>query len=109
MKLKLKFSKVIIIGTHKDLLGKTGEAEEKLQHINDQLEFELKGTDWYTKDMVIPTENGRMFLGLNVFSPNDIKKVKDLVHEVALNGSYQLEVPIPWLTFEFHIRRSQKR
>ena len=109
MKLKLKFSKVIIIGTHKDLLGKNGEAEEKLQHINDQLEFELKGTDWYTKDMVIPTENGRMFLGVNVFSPNDIKKVKDLVHEVALNGSYQLEVPIPWLTFEFHIRRSQKK
>ena len=109
MKVTLKFSKVIIIGTHKDLLDKTGEAEEKVQHINDQLELELKGTDWYTKDMVIPTENDRIFLGVNTFNPNDINKIKDLVHEVALNGSYQLDIPIPWLTFEFYIRKSQKK
>ena len=108
-KVKVIISKVIIIGTHKDLLGDAGEANDVVLQINNQLEDELKGTDWYSKDMVIPVEGRKLLLGVNTFSPNDIRKVKDLVNKVALNGDYQLEIPVPWLAFEFCIRKLGKK
>ena len=108
-KVKVIKSKVIIIGTHKDLLGDAGEADDVLLQINNQLEDELKGTDWYSKDMVIPVEGRKLLLGVNTFSPNDIRKVKDLVNKVALTGDYQLEIPVPWLAFEFCIRKLGKK
>ena len=102
-------SKVLIIGTHKDLLGGTREAEERVSHINKQLEDELKGTDWYFEDMIVRTKSGRLVLGINSFSPNDVKKLKDLVNEVALNRDYQFEIPVSWLTFHFCIRKLGKK
>ena len=104
-KLKQNVSNVIIIGTHKDKLGNSGE----VQIIIDQLENELMHTDWYTKDMVIPTESGRLVLGVNTFNESDIREVKKLVNKLATNNSYQLEIPIPWLTFEFYIQNSNKK
>ena len=108
-KVKVIVSKVIIIGTHKDLLGDTGEANDVVLQINNQLEDELKDTDWYSKDMVIPIEGRKLLLGVNTFSPNDIRKVKDLVNKVAFSGDYQLEIPIPWLAFEICIRKLRKK
>ena len=104
-KLKRNISNVIIIGTHKDKVGKNGEVHT----IIDQLENELIHTDWYTKDMVIPTESGRLVLGVNTFNRNDIKEVKKLVNKLATNNDYQLEIPVPWLTFEFYIQKSNKK
>ena len=49
-KVKMTISKVIIIGTHKDKLG---DADDKVFHINNQFENELKGTDWYFRDMIV--------------------------------------------------------
>ena len=109
MQVKGIISKVIIIGTHKDLLGDTVEADDVVLRMNSQLEDELKGTDWYSKDMVIPIEGRKLLLGVNTFSPNDIRKLKDLVNKVALNGDYQLEIPVPWLAFEICIRKLGKK
>ena len=108
-KVKAIVSKVIIIGTHKDLLGDTVEADDVICQMNNQLKDELKGTDWYSKDMVIPVEGRKLLLGLNTYSPKDIRKVKDLVNKVALNGDYQLEIPIPWLSFELCIRKLERK
>ena len=77
--------------------------------MNNQLEDELKGTDWYSKDMIITVEDRKLLLGLNTLSPNDIKKVKDLVNKVALNEDYQLEIPLPWLALELCIRKLGKK
>ena len=107
-KLKLTVAKVLIIGTHKDVLGK--QAKREIFHINKQLEYELKGTDWYSKDMIIPsTKGGRLLLAINAFNGNDVQKVKDLVVNVAFNGNYRLEIPVPWLALEFCIRKLGKR
>ena len=73
-KVKTIVPKVIILGTHKDLLGDTGEADDVVLQMNNQLEDEIKGTDWYFKDMIIPVEGRKLLLGVNTFSPNDIKK-----------------------------------
>ena len=96
-------SKVIIVGTHKDLLGETGVAEERVSHINKQLEDELKGTDWYFEDMIVRTRNSRLVLRINSFNQNNVKELKDLVNEVALNRDYQFEIPVSWLVFNFCI------
>ena len=108
-KVKAIVSKVIVIGTHKDKLGDTKEMENIVQHINDHLKNELKGTDWYSKDMIIPTENGQLFLGVNTFNPSDQKKVKDLVNKTAVDVDYQLQIPVPWLALEFCIRKLEKK
>ena len=96
-KVKTTISKVIIIGTHKDKLGNAAEADNKVFHINNQFENELKGTDWYFKDMIVQTESGNSILGVNTFHQCHIKQVKDLVNKVALNGNYQYEIPVSWL------------
>ena len=53
--------------------------------------FELRDTDLYSKNIIIPTENGRPLPEIN--SSSDIGKVKDLVNKIALRKSYQLLVP----------------
>ena len=104
--LKMPTLRLLIIGTHKDhLLGH--EIDDVINSVNKQLEDEIKGTDWYSTDMIMPTENGRILLGVNTFCPNDIKKVKDLVNEAARD--YQLEIPVPWLAFDFCIRKLGKK
>ena len=108
-KVKMTISKVIIIGTHKDKLGDTQEVDDKVFHINYQFENELKGTDWYFKDMIVRTENGNPILGVNTFNQCDIKQVKDLVNEVALNGDYQFEIPVSWLVFDFCMQKFEKK
>ena len=105
-KVKMTISKVIIIGTHKDKLG---EADHKVFHINNQFESELKGTDWYFKDMIVRTESGNPILGVNTFNPSDIKKVKDLGNEVALNGDYQFEIPVSWLVFDILMQKFDRK
>ena len=54
-KVKVMVSKVILIGTHKKISDIT-ETEDIVQHINDQLKNELKGTDWFSKDMIMPDQ-----------------------------------------------------
>ena len=105
----LSVSKVVIIGTHKDKLGDVEKADNDVLRIDNQLQSQLKGTDWYTKDMVIPTETGRILLGINTFNPNDVRRLKDLINDLALSGSYQINVPVPWLAFEFCIRKLGKK
>ena len=109
IKMGLSVSKVIIIGTHKDKLGDIEKADNDVLLIDNQLQCQLKGTDWYTEDMVIPTETGRILLGINTFNPNDVRKLKDLVYDLALSGSYQINVPVLWLAFEFCIRKLGKK
>ena len=70
---------------------------------------ELKGTDWYFKDMIVCSENGNPILGVNTFNQFDIKQVKDLVNEVALNGDYQFEIPASWLVFDFCMHKFEKK
>ena len=108
-KVKMTISKVIIIGTHKDKLRDAAEADDKVFHINNQFENELKGTDWYFKDMIVRTENGNPILGVNTFNQFDIEQVKDLVNEVALNGDYQFEIPASWLVFDFCKQKFEKK
>ena len=57
-KVKVMVSKVILI--QNDIT----ETEDIVQHINDQLKNELKGTDWFSKDMIMPDENDKLFLGV---------------------------------------------
>ena len=105
-KVKMTISKVIIIGTHKDKLG---DADDKVIHINNQFENELKGTDWYFKDMIVRTESGNPILVVNTINPSDILQVKDLVNEVAFNGDYQFEIPVSWLVFDFLMQKFDKK
>ena len=107
--LELPISKVIIIGTHKDELLVRGKSEDKILQTNNQLEDELKGTDWYSQDMVVPTESGMVLLGINSFNSNDIKLLKSMVMKVALNGDYQVKMPVPWLALDFCIRKLEKK
>ena len=107
--LKLPISKVIIIGTHKDELLVREKSEDEILQTNNQLEDELKGTDWYSQDMVVPTESGMVLLGINSFNSNDIKLLKSMVMKVALNGDYQVKMPVPWLALDFCIRKLEKK
>ena len=108
-KVKMTISKVIIIGTHKDKLRDAVEADNKVFQVNNWFENELKGTNWYFKDMIIRTESGNPILGVNTFNQYDIKQVKDLVNEVALNGDYQFEIPVSWLVFDFCMQKLEKK
>ena len=105
----MTISNVIIIGTHKNKLGDTREADNKVFHINNQFENELKGTDWYFKDMIVRTASGNSILGVNTFNQCHSKQVKDLVNKVALNGDYQFEIPVSWLVFDFCMHKFEKK
>ena len=98
-------SNVIIIGTCKDKLGDGKKAEDQLQYINNQLKDEVRRTDLYSKNMVIPADDGRLFLGVDSFSPNDLKKVKDQIKK----AQDELSIPVSLLTFMLCIRKLGKR
>ena len=100
-------TKVIMIGTHKDkLLDQTNQVKEISSNLRDQ----CRGTDWYSKNMFILTQDTNQFvLGINTFDKEDLKKVKDMVNRVAREGGYRLEVPVQWLALEFCIRKLDRK
>ena len=102
----VNISKVIIIGTHKDKLNITPTKEFQ---ITTQLEKELMDTDWYSRDMIVPTSDGDLVLEINTFDCNDIIKVKDMINEVVSTGRYSLDVPISWLSLENYIQSKKKQ
>ena len=50
--------------------------------------------------MIIPAENGKPLPGINTFySSSDIRNIKDFMNDIALNKSYQLELPSAMIGF----------
>ena len=96
-------SNAFIIGTHKDLLV---NEETRINQIQQELEEEIKGTDWYTSDTIITTLDGQLMLPINTHNKNDIDQVKNAISKsIAVQ---QISVPIQWLALYFHIEKMNK-
>ena len=96
-------SNVFIIGTHKDLLV---DEESHITQIQQELEEEIKGTDWYTSDTIITTPDGYPMLPINTYSQNDIEKVKEMISQSIATRTYT--VPMTVLVLYFNIERLGK-
>ena len=96
-------SNVFIIGTHKDLLV---DEESCINQIQQELEEEIKGTDWYTSDTIIITPDGHLMLPFNTYSQNDIEKVKEMISQSIATRTYT--VPMTVLALYFNIERLGK-
>ena len=78
-------SNAFIIGTHKDLLV---DEETCINQIQQELEEEIKGTDWYTSDTILTTPDGHLMLPINTYSQNDVEKVKDIINQSITTKKY---------------------
>ena len=96
-------SNVFIIGTHKDLLV---DEESCINQMQQELEEEIKGTDWYNSDTIIITPDGHLMLPINTYSQNDIEKVKEMISESIATRTYT--VPMTVLALYFNIERLGK-
>ena len=88
-------SSALIIGTHKDKIQGTSQ----LRKIQQELEEEIKGTDWYTSDAITTTPDGDLLLPINTY--NDVKLVKDMIKQSTATRSY--DVPVPFVALYFTI------
>ena len=95
-------SNALIIGTHKDKIQGTS----RLRKIQQELEKEIKGTDWYTSDAITSTPNGDLLLPINTYNHNDVQLVKDMIKQSTATRSYM--VPVPFLTLYFTIEKLNK-
>ena len=96
-------SNAFIIGTHKDLLV---DKETCINQIQQELEKEIKGTDWYTSDTILTTPDGHLMLPINTYNKDDINQVKNVISKsIAIR---QIPVPIQWLALYFHIEEMKK-
>ena len=91
-------SNAFIIGTHKDLLV---DEETCINQIQQELEKEIKGTDWYTSDTIITTPDGQLMLPINTHNKDDIDQVKNAISKSI--ATRQISVPIQWLALHFLI------
>ena len=96
-------SEAFIIGTHKDLLV---DKETHINQIQQELEEEIKGTDWYTSDTIITTFDGHLMLPINTYSQNDVKKVKEMINRSIATRRYTLSMPV--LALHFSIEKLGK-
>ena len=93
-------SNAFIIGTHKDLLE---NKEAQINKITQEIEKEVKGTDWYTSETLVHTPDGHLLLPIDTFNQNDIDQVKDIISKFAANR--QFYIPTPWLALYFNIEK----
>ena len=96
-------SNAFIIGTHKDRLV---NKETHINQIQQELEKEIKGTDWYTSDTIITAPDGHLILPINTYSQNDIDRVKNAISKSI--ASRQITVRLQWLALYFHIEEMNK-
>ena len=89
-------SNAFIIGTHKDLLV---DKETCINQIQQELEEEIKGTDWYTSDTIITTPDGHLMLPINTYSKNDVKKVKEMISQSKATRPFTVSMPVLALYF----------
>ena len=89
-------SNAFIIGTHKDLLV---DEETRINQIQQKLEEEIKGTDWYTSDTILTTPDGHLMLPINTYSQNDVEKVKDIINQSITTRRYTVSMPVLALYF----------
>ena len=86
----------LIIGTHKDLLV---DKESRINQIQQELEEELRGTDWYTSDTII-TIDRHLLLPINTFNQNDVKVIKDMLIKNMATMEY---VPLALIRLYYNI------
>ena len=96
-------SNAFIIGTHKDLLV---DKETRINQIQQELEKEIKGTDWYTSDTILTTPDGHLMLPINTYSQNDVEKVKEMINRSIATRRYTLSMPV--LALHFSIEKLGK-
>ena len=89
-------SEAFIIGTHRDLLV---NEETCVNRIQQELEEEIKGTDWYTSDTILTTPDGHLMLPINTYSQNDVEKVKEMINRSIATRRYTLSMPVLALYF----------
>uniref|UniRef100_A0A1X7V4W4 Death domain-containing protein n=1 Tax=Amphimedon queenslandica TaxID=400682 RepID=A0A1X7V4W4_AMPQE len=95
-------SSALIIGTHKDKIQGT----RQLQQIQQELEKEIKGTDWYTSDAIATTPNGDLILPIDTYNHNDVETVKDMIKQSTATRSYK--VPVTFIALYFTIEKLNK-
>ena len=95
-------SNALIIGTHKDKIKGTSQ----LRKIQQELEKEIKGTDWYTSDAITTTPNGDLLLPINTYDYYDVQLVKDTIKLSTAIRSYI--VPVPFIALYFTIEKVNK-
>ena len=92
-------SNTLIIGTHKDKLKGT----RQLHQIQQKLEKEIKGTDWYTSDAIATTPNGDLVLPINTYDHSDVETVKNMIKQSTVTISYI--VPVPYVALYYTIEK----
>uniref|UniRef100_A0A1X7VM45 Death domain-containing protein n=1 Tax=Amphimedon queenslandica TaxID=400682 RepID=A0A1X7VM45_AMPQE len=95
-------SNALIIGTHKDKIKGT----RQLRQIQQELEKEIKGTDWYTSDAIATTPNGDLVLPINTYNHNDVEIVKDMIKQSTATRTYM--VPVTFVALYFTIEKLNK-
>ena len=89
-------SNAFIIGTHKDQLV---NEETRINQIQQELEEEIKGTDWYTSDTIITTPDGHLMLPINTYSQDDVEKVKEMISQSIATRRCTISMPVLALYF----------
>ena len=94
---------VIVIGTHRDLLGSGDfdKIENELQQICKAASFKsLTG-----KSIIEPFNDKQHIIPINNYNAkgNDSYSVRKVIERIV-KRDYNIEIPVPWLAFELHLR-----
>ena len=94
--------KVVLIGTHKDLVS-----EEQIQAVQKELKDMLENTDFYHKKVVEFASIDEPAITVDNLHPEgqDMQKVRDIIQRIANDPAFQIAVPYPSLILSLMLRR----
>ena len=93
---------VVVIGTHRDLVS-----EEELAKIEEDLQQICKAASFNSltgKNIIEPFNGNQLIIPINNYSQtNDSISVRRVIERVV-KRDYSIQVPVPWLALELHLR-----
>ena len=105
--------KVLLIGTHKDLLEKSlpdeSSVEARIKEIDDTIQDAVKHATFFQK--IEFASDDRLIFTVNNFSPEEteFKKIKAVVARTVKEGIFEITSPSHWLIYSLVLRQLKTR
>ena len=102
----LNKSKVMFVGTHRDLI-----TQEEFKEKDDFLKRRIKDTEFYKRDMIEFASKNQVMMPVNNLSggQDEIENIRRRLEKAIVKSFEKIEIPVAWLFLSFCLRYTKMR
>lgn len=102
--------KVILVGTHKDMLDQSN-LQQEIAEIDNYIKRIITSTSHYDKELIEFASDNQLIFTVNNMSTSDtdFALIRSRVEAIARHGGYEMSVPTHWLIFSIVLRDKSSR